>query len=175
MLICFAASELGSYQLPTKTESLPPSTIKKSEEKKKKRNQMKRKENTKKETHETLNDKGKRKFEVWTTSDIKDDYANGSGDLLLPISFYNAEGGNDFPEFKQDLVISNKLNSPRAVQGMFGTRVNITQPHRNVPVGAPASERPEAYKITIDSSEMVISQPTGLSSVFYKNSDGIRY
>ena len=44
MLICFAASELGSYQLPTKTESLPPSTIKKSEEKKKKRNQIRGKE-----------------------------------------------------------------------------------------------------------------------------------
>lgn len=124
-----------------------------------------------KETYKTIGDNKKKKFEVWVSTDSDAEYSQGSGDLLLPISFYASDTGNDFPEFKSGLVIGNKLSSHRAVQGMFGTRVNITQPHRNVPIGTPAENRPEAFKITVNSTQMTISQPSGLASVFYKNSE----
>lgn len=123
-----------------------------------------------KETYKTVDNNKKKRFEVWAESSTSDEYSTGPGDLLLPITFYKSETVSDFPDFKTGLIVSSRINSNNAVQGMFGSRVNITQPHRNVPIGTSAEDRPEAYKITVNSSEMVISQPTGLASVFHKNS-----
>ena len=82
---------------------------------------------------------------------------------------YNDPTGIDLEGFKQGVVISSKVNGSTAVKGMFGSEVNTTQPHRNVPIGTPADQRPEAYNIITSPTEMKVTQPTGLSSVFFLN------
>lgn len=126
---------------------------------------------TTKKDYKYDSEKSKEKYEVWFTSNSDNEYLSGKADLFLPISFFRSEDGTDLSELKSELVISNNTNTHMAVQGMFGTKVNTTQPHRNVKIGTPKEDRPEAYNLTVSGSKLKITQPTGLASIFYKNSE----
>jgi len=108
------------------------------------------------------------------TSDT-DGYLDADLDLILPLNFYSSSVGVDFSEFKQNLKITNNLEMKESFDSVATYLFDQGAPHRNVKIGTPSDNRPEAYEISSSPEKLVIKSPaSGPKSLFHKGHLGNR-
>ena len=125
-----------------------------------------------KKCDDLINPQQEKIYVAKTNTTDTDGYLDADADFILPFTFYSSSAGVDFDIFKTNLKITNNLDMPEAITS---PSIPTGLPHRNVKIGTPAEERPEAYDIVATADTLTITQPSGPQSLFSPGLLGNRF
>ena len=118
----------------------------------------------------------KRKYTAKIDTSGTSGYLDGDADLLLPFTIYSSSAGTDFNSFKEGMSIRNNHDDISAISPSPWISENFGgMPHRRVKVGTPHHNRPEAYDITHNASQLTIKATTKQKSMFHRDLAGARF
>ena len=117
----------------------------------------------------------KKRYTAKTNTTGTAGYLDADADMILPFSLYSSSVGTTFENFKSNLVITNNHDDTPALQGLFVKNFVGGYPHRNVKIGTPAENRPEAYDIVSTNSSLTIRQASGPKSMFFRGNGGASF
>ena len=90
-------------------------------------------------------------------------YLDADSALMLPFALVSSSAGNDFPNVKHNLKISNNhlkldITGEKPLQGPFSETHLGAKPHNKVAFGTTDADRPEAYVLSAPGNVLTLSQ-----------------